>query len=188
MKSLKLVARALLLAVLAACIGYSVKYDFDPGANFKSYRSFDWYAASKAAKAKSQGQASPLVDKRVRLAVEQQLVAKGYRLETQGDPDFLVTYYPVFRNRQVRTRTTVGTGGWGWHRPWGYRVGARFTTAETHNYREGTIILEIVDFRTDQLVWHGAAQGALTGLDNPEEAQQQISQAVRDLLEKFPPR
>ena len=33
----------------------------------------------------------------------------------------------------------------------------------------------------------GAAEGALTNLDTPEEAQEQIAKAVRELLANFPP-
>ena len=175
------------LVLLVGCSSYSVRYDFDPTASFKSYKTFDWYAASKKAKGKA-ADSNPLTDKRVRLAVEQQLQAKGFRPESQGDPDFLVTYYPVYQTRRYRTQTSVGFGGGGWHRPWGYGVGTRFTTSQSHSYKEGTIILEIVDYRSNQLVWQGAAEGALTRIDDPQEAQEQINRAVRDLLEKFPPR
>jgi len=187
MRTFKLAMGSAALTLLMACNSYSVKYDFDPTANYKGYRTFDWYAASKKAKGKP-AESNPLTDKRVRLAVEQQMQAKGFRLETQGDPDFLVTYYPIYQTRRYRTQTSVGFGGRGWIRPWGYGVGTRFTTSQTHSYKEGTIILEVVDYRSNQLVWHGAAEGALTRLDDPHEAQEQINRAVGDLLEKFPPR
>lgn len=188
MRSLKPALASAALALLAACSSYSVKYDFDPAAPFQGYRSFGWYAASGRAQGKAAQGSSPLTDKRVRLSVEQQLQAKGYRLETQGDPDFLVAYYPIYQNRRVRTSTSVGFGGGGWHRPWGYGVGTRFTTSQTHSYKEGTIILEVVDNRSHQLVWQGSAEGALTSHEDPQEAQEQINRAVRDLLERFPPK
>jgi len=187
MSFLKLATASAALVLLAACSSYAVKYDFDPAANFTGYRSFAWYAASKKAQGKGSGQ-DPFLDKRVRAAVEQQLQAKGYRLEAQGEPDLLVTFYPVFRNKRVRASTTVGFGGGGWARPWGYGIGTRFTTSEVHNYREGTIILELVDSRSNQLVWQGSAEGALTRQDDPKDAQEQINRAVRDLLDKFPPK
>jgi hypothetical protein len=55
------------------------------------------------------------------------------------------------------------------------------------NYKEGTIVIEIVDFRTNQMIWQGAAAGALTGLENPEDANEVVPKAVRDILAKFPP-
>ena len=47
--------------------------------------------------------------------------------------------------------------------------------------------MEVVDFKSNQLVWQGAAEGALTGLDNPEEANEQVAKAVHALLDRFPP-
>lgn len=178
----------LLLVALGGCAPYAVKVDYDGRATYLHYRTFDWYAASRRAKAQARGQESSLMDRRVRAAVERELAAKGFRQETGGEPDFLVTYYPVYRDRKVRTTTSFGTGFGGGFRPWGYGVGARFSTSQSHRYQEGTIVLEIVDGKSNELVWQGVAEGALTGLDHPEEAEAQVGKAVRDLLAKFPPR
>ena len=174
------------LVLLAGCSSYSVKYDFDPGTNFRGYKSYDWYAGSKKAQGKK-GDENPLTDKRVRASVEQQLQGKGFRLETKADPDFLIAYYPIYHTKRYRTHTSMAVGG-GWRRPFGYGVGARFGTSQTHTYKEGTIVLEIVDFKSNQLVWQASAEGALTAHDDPQDAQEEISRAVRDLLERFPPK
>ena len=62
------------------------------------------------------------------------------------------------------------------------------TTSRVRHYKEGTIVIEIVDFKTNQLVWQGAAAGALTGLNNPEDADELVPKAIRDILAKFPPK
>lgn len=180
--SLFVLAAALLLT---ACTGYKVKYDFDSRASFTTYKTFDWYAASKHAKGKTQGVENALMDRRVRYAVEKELGTKGFRLEAKADPDFLVTYYPIYETR--RYKTTTGFVGWGW----GFRpihMGGRATTTQVHSYREGTIVLEVVDFKTNELVWQAAAEGALNAVETPEEAEDIIQRAVRDLLESFPPK
>lgn len=187
MPVLKPALAAAALVLLTACSAYTIRHDFDPTADFKGYRTFAWYAASRKAKGKAPD-AHPLLDKRVRLSVEQQLQAKGFRLEAQADPDFLVAYYPIYQTRRYRTQTTVAVGGRGFYRPWGYGVGTRFSTSQTRSYREGTLVLEVVDQRSHELVWQGYAEGALTALDDPQEAQAQIDRAVRDLLDRFPPR
>jgi hypothetical protein len=64
----------------------------------------------------------------------------------------------------------------------------RFSSSDVRHYKEGTIVLEIVDGRSNQLVWQAVAEGALTGLDHPEEAEAQVGKAVKDLLDRFPPR
>ena len=38
------------------------------------------------------------------------------------------------------------------------------------------------------MVWQGAAAGALTGLDNPEDANEVVAKAVADILARFPPK
>jgi hypothetical protein len=188
MNRLRLFSTAIGLALLTACSSYTVKTDYDPTISYTSYKTFDWYAASKRAKGKGSG-TDPLMDKRVRASVQAALEAKGFRQETIAEPDFLMTYYPVYQNKKYRTTTSVGGGyGYGWGgRHWGYGVGTRFSTSQLHKYREGTIVLEIVDSKSNQLVWQGAAEGALTNLDSPEDAQEQINKAVRELLANFPP-
>lgn len=171
-------------ALLLACSSYRINYDYDVQQNFSAYKRFDLYAPGK--RGKGSGEAPGLMDKRIAAAVAKELQAKGYAQETMADPDFLVAYYPVYRTRRYRTATHVGFGGFGWRRPWGYGVGTTFS--QEHQYREGTIIVEIVDFKSNQLVWQGAAEGALTDNDTPEESNEQVGRAVHDLLDRFPPK
>jgi len=168
--------------LFASCFPYAIKFDYDARANYASYKTFDWYAASRYAKEQAQGVNNPLMDRRVKNAVERELTAKGFTLNSKQDPDFLVTYYPIYRERRYRTATHMG---WGYRPWWGASVGT--TMVQEHRYEEGTIVLEIVDFKTNQLVWHSAAQGALTGLENPEDAEEVVGQAVKEMLDRFPP-
>jgi hypothetical protein len=173
------------LALLAGCSAFSVRYDFDPHANFTTFKTYGWYMADAKAKGKADGLANPIMDSRVRRILERDLAAKGFQRQ-DAEPDFLLTYYPVYRNRYVQTYTSMGPAwGYGWGRPWGYGPGVGFT--EVQAYREGSIVLEVVDNKTNQLVWQAVAEGALTGLQDPQDAEAQVSLAVKKLLEKFPP-
>ncbi|WP_005033550.1 DUF4136 domain-containing protein [Holophaga foetida] len=174
---------ALGLALFTGCATYSVRADYDTSANYTAYKTFDWYAASKYAKGKTDGGASAIMDRRVRHAVEKQLTAKGFQLEKKAEPDFLVTYYPVYRNRQVVTTTNMG-GGLFW-RPFHY--GMSSAVSEVRNIKEGSIILEIVDYKTNEMIWQAVADGALTDLRTPEDADEVVADAVERMLEKFPP-
>jgi hypothetical protein len=179
MRALSLSIALAFLSLLCACSSYSVSYDYDVAASFARYHTFDYYTSKKGT-----GGTTTLMDKRVRSAVEKELQAKGFAMETKADPDFLVTYYPIVKNRKVRT--TVRSG-WGWgYRP--FHGGVGVATSSVRNYKEGTIVIEILDFKTNQLIWQGAAAGALTGLNNPEDADELVPKAVRDILTKFPPK
>jgi hypothetical protein len=173
----------LLGLLLAACTNYAIRYDYDARAGYSGYKTFDWYAASRYAKEKAQGVENTLMDRRVKGAVERELTGRGFVLEPKADPDFLVTYYPIYQQRRYQTATHVG---WGWgFRPW--YGGAGTTVVQEHHYREGTIVLEIVDFKTNQLIWKAAAEGALTGLETPEDADEVVTKAVKQMLDHFPP-
>jgi hypothetical protein len=179
MRAVSLSAALLSMALLTACRGYNVTYDYDVTASYARYKTFDYYTSKKGT-----GGTTSLMDKRVRASVEKELQAKGFIRETKADPDFLVTYYPVVTNHKVRT--TVHSG-WGW----GYRPfygGMGVSSSQVQNHKEGTIVIEIVDFKSNQMIWQGAAAGALTGLNNPEDADEVVPKAVRDILAKFPPK
>jgi hypothetical protein len=169
------------LGLLAGCSDIYVKYDFDPHASYASFKTFDWYAASARAKGKADGVENPIMDRRVRRILERELAAKGYQRQEAGEPDFLLTYYPVYRNRIVSTYS----GGYGWGRPWGYGPGIGFQ--EVQAFREGSMVLEVVDNKTNQMVWQAVADGALTGIEDPQDAEERVTLAVKKMLENFPP-
>jgi hypothetical protein len=179
----KPVLMSLALAVLTGCAPFTVKYDYDARAHFEAFKTYDWYAASSKAKGQAAGVENPIMDRRVRNAVERELAAKGLKQQTTGEPDLLVTYYPVYNHRAMVTSTGFG-GGWG-YRPYGLGMGTSIT--EVHHYQEGSIVLELVDNKTNQLIWQAAAEGALSNLEDPQEAEEQVGKAVKALLTRFPP-
>jgi len=181
--TLKPIPCVVALAVLTGCAPFTVKYDYDAQAHFEQFRTYDWYAASPKAKGKAEGVANPIMDRRVRSAVARELAARGLKQEQAGEPDLLVTYYPVYSHRALVTSTGFDSG-WG-YRPFGLGMGTRVT--EVRPYQEGSIVLELVDNKTNQLIWQAAAEGALTGLEDPQEAEEQVGKAVKALLARFPP-
>lgn len=171
--------------LLTACATFNVRYDYDSRADYSTFRTFDWYASSRMGKDKDRKVDNPIMDRRVAGAVEQELANRGFKRETVADPDFLVTYYPVYREKRYQTAQHLGWGSWGF-RPFG--IGISTVTSQERVYREGTIVLEIVDFKTNQLVWKAAAEGALTELRTPEDADEVVNRAVKQMLERFPPK
>lgn len=174
-----------LAALLAGCATINVRYDYDAKADYSAYTSFEWYASNRLGKVPEHKIDDPIMDRRVSAALEQEFTAHGYRHETTADPDFLVTYYPVYREVKYHTAEQLGWGTWGFH-PFG--IGISTGTTQEHRYKEGTIVLEIVDFKTGQRVWQASAEGALTDLKTPEDADRMVARAVKQMLEKFPPR
>ena len=76
-------------------------------------------------------------------------------------------------------------GGWGWRfYPWGgtpFPYG--YAPRRTYTYTEGTLIIDMIDARTNQLVWRGSVAGTV---DNPANLERQVEKAVRAILKQYP--
>ncbi len=170
------------LAVLAlslGCSGPDLHFDYDVRANYQSFHTFDWYAAPKA------GPGNPLLDSRVRRAVEAELTQRGYARETSADPEFLVTCYPVQTARgRSRGGVSIGLGLGG---PVGVGLGLAAPLTPRSSGQMTSIVLEIKDFKTNQVVWKAVAGEVLDGSETPEEADAAVTDAVRKMLKRFPP-
>jgi hypothetical protein len=52
-------------------------------------------------------------------------------------------------------------------------------------YTEGTLVVDIYEAKTKQLMWRGVAQGELK--DSPEKREKQLQKASDKLFKDFPP-
>jgi hypothetical protein len=174
-----LLACGFLLLSFGCASSLEVQYDYDPGADFSKLRTFGWLPRNPDPPPQQ------LRVKRIQSAVNSQLQAKGLK-PASDNPDFLI-------GMQVSGRTTdagsVGVGA-----SIGIPVGSRGTVSVGGGRRkpiektEGTLILDFVSPKDRSLIWHGAATGSVHPDATPEEQEQRINQAVREMLENFPPR
>jgi len=122
-----------------------------------------------------------LLDRRVRGAVERELAARGFQ-RVEADPTFFVEYHTALASKvQVRSIGSsygYGPGNWAAVAPGG-------TFART--YDEGSLILDVVDAESRDLVWQGIAWAEVYPTDSPAEREKKINEAVREILERFPP-
>ncbi len=83
-----------------------------------------------------------------------------------------------------------------WADPWGYactyRIGYGYVWLplyEAPGQRlEGTLVVDILDRRTHELLWRGTAEGALIDPRVSNQPQEEIDRIVREILRDFPPR
>ena len=168
MKKLFFVVLLLTAVVLMSCSPISVRTDYDREVSFEKYKTFKWMPAPKNPK-RGSVPVNSLLDKRIRQSVESELAAKGYQVITTGPADALVAYHVG-----VQTRIDVDY--------YGYRYWHRY--AYVRKYKEGTIVIDIVDPELKQLVWRGAAQGVV---GHPEGNPEKVKEAVAKVFEKYPP-
>lgn len=166
---------ALCLAALilpAGCSTISVETDFDPDVDFSRFKTYSWVTHVKQPEGRMMR--DPLIRKHVQRAVENELEAKGYT-KYDGEPDFLVAFHIGSKRKVDVDHYYYRYGRWGRFR--GHDV-------SVHRYREGTLIVDIVDAGAKELVWRGWAKSVLHGRDDVAE---DIEASVARIMERFPP-
>lgn len=180
--------RAALVAVAAAGItaacgsGISVRSDYDPGQlqTIQAYQTYAWLQDPSGAD-RGQGQ---LVQSRVVAAVDAELAKKGLT-KVASDPDFRVGWHVSTQDKtDVQTYNDFYGYGYG---AWGYGGPIYGSQTYVRNYTEGTLMVDVVDAGSNQLVWRGAAEGEVDVDAAPEERTQNINSAVAQILADFPP-
>lgn len=169
----------------AACGGLKTSHDFDPNAPFDTYQT--WYLVEVAA--------NPALDQltvqRLESSIERTLANKGMR-RSDGEAGEFAVGYQVILDEEV-SYNTVNTGyggGWGyggWYGP-GYG-GIGMSTSRTYENRVtvGTLIIDMFDTGTRQLVWRGTGESEVQQIRDPVERQNRLNAIVDKILESFPP-
>jgi len=168
--------------ILTGCAGLKVDLDYDPARNFGAYHSYAWLPAATS----KEGEAiirNDLVEARVISAVDGELSGKNLQRADKAAADFLVSYHINVEDRvDVRTIET----GFGYRPWWGWN--SRFDTETVvQNYKAGTLVLDIIDRKTDKLAWRGAAETRLREGLTPQQRDAEIRSIVKALLINFPP-
>jgi hypothetical protein len=71
---------------------------------------------------------------------------------------------------------------------WGPPMGMGGSTNYARAYEQGSIILDAVAPERKAVVWWGAAQAEIKRENTPTQRAARISEAVRKILDKFPPK
>lgn len=169
-----------LLAIHAAtgCSPFSVNSDYDTGANFSKFKTWNWFVGPGSGEAELDG----LTEGRIRAALEAELPGRGLVYTTSRPADVHVAYHAAVSQRLETTPTTAAFGyGWGSH----FAAVGTGTTVEV--YDEGTLVIDLVDPASKNLVWRGTARSAVNLNATPEAREARIRQAVRRILEQYPP-
>jgi hypothetical protein len=176
---LALTAALSTLLITASCATtMTVSSHVERGLDFAPYRSFAWGPADALPTGDPRLDQDPFFKDHLQGAVEKQLAAKGIALSTSGRPELLIHYHA-----NVRQRIDVN----GIDRAYGYCSEVNCPPATTE-FEAGTLLLDVIDARTNRLVWRGWAQHAVTDiLHDREKMARTIDQAVTRMLKQFPP-
>jgi hypothetical protein len=160
-------------ALLSGCgPTLQVKTDFDHAATFNQYRSFQM--GERKVIEKGTVTENTIVKDRIDAAVHDGLVTRGL-VPTSGNADLIARY--AIGVRSVKELEGVGyplaVGMWG-------AYPNDFWVTE---HPEGTLVIDLVDARSQKLVWRAYLVSEGAGMNDPAF----IQKAVAKAFERFPP-
>lgn len=184
MKNIKYILMASTLLLLAGSCAIT---DVDRSADFNKYHTFAW--GNSEEDVKNPVYKSDLISKNIQQTVEKEFAKRGISLEKRN-PDFVVSYRTHTEQKQeVRGSNFYGFGfpyfGRFYRYPfgmWGYPYGWSNVPVEA-TYTEGTLIIDITDNKTKELVWRGTVKG---NVDNISNLQKQIQKGIKAIMKKYP--
>jgi len=153
-------------------LAQEVRSNYMPGTDFTKYHTYKWVAI--------EGGAHPnqIVDAQIKQSVDSQLASKGLNKVDSDQADLYVGYQIAVD--QERQWNGYGMGGglrWG---------GMASATSSTINI--GTLVLDMYDPTTKQLVWTGNATKTIDPSSKQEKNQKNLDKAVQKLLKNYPPK
>ncbi len=171
-----------MLLVAGCASGPSIYANKDPGADFATYRTFNFMNPLGT----DRPGYSSVLSEYLRTAASRELEARGY--QKSDNPDLLVNFNVQTKDKVQTTTTPSGPAYGGYY---GYRSGYYGTwggyDTQVTQYTEGTLTVDVVDAGRKQLAWDGTAVGRIR-----EEARKNLQQAVdrvmTQIFEKFPSR
>lgn len=158
-----------LLFTISGCGSMSIGHEYDPKYDFSKLKTYslipDPYEEPEV----------ELVLKRLRPMIDKNLHDLGY--QKSDNPDFKIALH-------VRSRETIDVVNWGYSYGWRGSYGYGF---DAYQYEEGSLLVDIVDAKTNEHVWQGLASAELKHTD-PELRDRTARRAINKLFKHFPPK
>jgi hypothetical protein len=195
MKLVNIAATISLLIMLGSCA--SVKVDQINSAQLNNYKKYAWVSPDIEVD-HNPLYSSSMTDTNIKSAIRTELAKKGVSEDSQN-PDFLLMYhiYTTQKSQSVPNASPmmspfgygfgptaflfrgmiVPIGYSGYYNPWnsGYH---------TVQYTEGTLIIDVLDAKSHELVWRGSIANPV---NDPAHLGKQFSKESREILAKYPP-
>jgi hypothetical protein len=184
MKDIRLLLIILLSMAISACSSVKVSQDYDLGKPLPVLKTYRWQSEVQA-KTGDVRVDNPLLNERIRRAVDRVLAQKGFKQAVAGVSDFLVSYQfsinQKIRSDDVHTGFGFGMGGRGSFGGIAIGTGNNVTQQD-----EGLLVIDLTDSQ-GTLLWRGTGTRYLPEHSNPEKTEKIYNEFVEKILEQFPP-
>ena len=168
-----------LLFMVVCTYGQDVHYNYDRGANFAGYKTYQWVDIPGGAVA------DQLIDRDIKRAIDEQLAQKGLTRVENG-ADLYVGYRAVIREEKGINLSGWGEryGGWG---GWGGAWGTGTVQGQTSTIPVGTLLVDLYDPAKKQLIWRADASKTIDLKKDPDKNYKNLQKAMAKLFKNYPP-
>lgn len=172
--------RATLLGVLSAvllattALALEIQVDYNRQIDFSKYRTFSW--------AEGTTPLSPMTQDRIRQAVVEAMERRGLE-EVADGADLLVVTHAAQSSEKEISAHTWSYGGWGYG-AWN-QSGWGSSTVNVSEVETGTLVVDLIDTASEDLVWRGVATAAIQ--KDPNKGEKQLRKAATKMFKEFPP-
>jgi hypothetical protein len=170
---------------LSSCATSGVATSVDSSINFAAYRTFAWLSDSTWQETKYD---NAILQRRVEQEVVQLLKTKGYTLDTL-QADFLVHHHVTVEDRKrvlqapsylYSPNRYLANRGYFLSMYEPMMVSNRFREVQ---YREGILIVDVVDRKQQRLVWRGWSEQPIESI---AEFERSVESRVKEIIAQFP--
>jgi hypothetical protein len=159
------------LLTCGVAIAQDVKYNSMPGTNFSKYHTYKWISIEGAS------HPNQIVDAEIKQAVDAQLSTKGLTKTDDEKADLYVGYQIAVD--QEKQWNAYGMGG---------RWGGGMASATQSTISIGSLVIDMYDPGTKELVWTGTASKSIDPSSNQQKNQNNLNKAMAKLLKNYPPK
>jgi len=181
----KILVLLLVIMLVVACSSVRVSQDFDPSKNIVNLKTFAWKTETQPPTGDIRVD-NPLLDGRIRDAVERNLTARGYQKQAETTPDFYIAYQYVIQRKLDSDRPQTGIGfGIG---SFGSRGGIGISTGTSvSEYDEGLLVIDFLGAREGELLWRGNGSRRVDQHSDPARTTERINEMVDKIMNQITP-
>ncbi|MBV8631895.1 MAG: DUF4136 domain-containing protein [Silvibacterium sp.] len=170
-KSIGRLGSALFLATACSvALAQDVTTQSMPGTNFSKYHTYKWVNI--------EGGAHPnqIVDQEIKQSIDAQMASKGFTKTDAENADLYIGYQVAVDQEKQWNAFGMGRG-----------FGGGMGQATSSTISNGTLVLDMYDPGTKQLVWQGRATKTLDPGANQQKQEKNLNKLMEKLFKKFPP-
>ena len=168
--------------LLAGC-ATPIEVDYDTQRDFTRLHTYAWLNPPAELRRQDPVLYNSLTENRIRNAGDRILTARGLRRADPAAADCLVTYHLNVEQRIESDHFGYGFG-YGWDH-YGMMAG---TGNDIRQYEEETLMVDLLDAHSRELLWRGAITEPRDRYLSPKEREARILRQMHEILAKYPPK